>query len=598
VSIKFKLSISLGTIVLIVMFIIQFVAEREYQDFQLNQLNQIMDTTSNFFDSQLHLQEGSLNNQLEKLTQLLQLTQPFLFNVIMADRESDQIAYRSYSNMDEELSQLIYDNHISYAGELSELQYHGTTYLMSSMPMKSNSLYQIAMLYDKNEYLKSNTHEYAFIRSFLIIMMLVVLVLTYVLVIYTMRPLKDILKKVNEVSSFKFQSPISVKTSDEFGVLSFKINAMSQNLSIYMNKLRTAFNENRRMRLYLESFINHSSDAIYLLDIDGKLIQANDAFEKLFGYKESELLGKPLCNIPEALLEEKENIFKRVREGQATSSVETFRYDKNGELIPVSITISPIRESDEGIIGFANVCRDMRHRNRMEELLRRSEKLTVVGQLAAGVAHEIRNPLTTLKGFLQLQQKTGQSNESHIKVMLSELDRINFIVSEFLILAKPQAVKFKTRDIRDVMNEVINLMVSEAALHNIELRYNFADEQCVVSCEENQLKQVFINVLKNAIEAMPFGGQVHIAIQRKSKYIKIHVTDEGVGIDEITLSKIGDPFFTAKENGTGLGIMVSQRIIHTHHGQFQIKSQVNVGTTIEIQLPLGQEEEYAEASSL
>lgn len=417
--------------------------------------------------------------------------------------------------------------------------------------------------------------------AFLLIMVIII----YWLVGVMIRPLKDILWKVNEVSSVRFHKPIQIKGKDEFGLLALKINAMSQNLSIYMNKLRKAFEENRRMKEHLESFINHSNDAIHIMDLEGKVIQVNRAFEQLFGYDEVDVIGKHYPTIPTSHQMEKRQMIGLLLAGKKLPAQETVRLTRTGDIIPVSVTVSPIRDSDGSIRAFASICRDMRSRNRMEELLRRSEKLTTVGQLAAGVAHEIRNPLTTLRGFLQLQQQSHTLNQSHIKLMLSELDRINLIVGEFLILAKPQATKFVVKDIRNVLQDVLIFLDSEAHLHNIEFRTVITEEECNISCEENQLKQVFINLLKNAIEAMPGGGSVHISIHKKRDSIAISITDEGVGIPEDMISKIGDPFFTGKETGTGLGIMVSQRIINSHQGTLDIQSQVDVGTSVKLTLP-------------
>ncbi len=412
-----------------------------------------------------------------------------------------------------------------------------------------------------------------------------VLLISYWFVGVMIRPLKDILWKVNEVSSVRFHQPIQIRRKDEFGLLALKVNAMSQNLSIYMDKLRKAFEENRRMKEHLESFINHTSDAIHLLELDGTIIQVNRAFELLYGYEEEEAIGLVFPILPDSHREELEHMLSQLIAGRVLPAKETMRMTKSGELIPVSITISPIRDSDGTIRAFASISRDMRSRNKMDELLRRSEKLTTVGQLAAGVAHEIRNPLTTLRGFLQLQQQTKQLNVSHVGLMLSELDRINLIVGEFLILAKPQATKFVTKDMRNILNDVVALMNSEAHLHNIEFKLLFTEDNCLVSCEENQLKQVFINLLKNAIEAMPTGGPIHIHITMRKGIVSITITDEGFGIPEEMISKIGDPFFTGKESGTGLGIMVSQRIILNHKGNLEFQSQENVGTTVHVSLP-------------
>lgn len=414
---------------------------------------------------------------------------------------------------------------------------------------------------------------------------LLVLFLSYWLVGNMIRPLKDILWKVNEVSSVRFHQPIRIRRKDEFGLLALKVNAMSQNLSIYMEKLRKAFEENRQMKEHLESFINHTSDAIHLMERDGTVIQVNRAFELLYGYEEEEAIGLRFPILPDSHKEEMEHMLGQLFAGKVLPAKETLRMTKSGELIPVSITISPIRDSDGTIQAFASISRDMRSRNKMEELLRRSEKLTTVGQLAAGVAHEIRNPLTTLRGFLQLQQQTERLNLSHVAIMLSELDRINLIVGEFLILAKPQAARFVRKDVRNVLEDVIALMNSEAHLHNIEFKPLFTEDSCFISCEENQLKQVFINLLKNAIEAMPAGGPIHIHVTNKRDTVSITITDEGTGIPEDMLSRIGDPFFTGKESGTGLGIMVSQRIIHNHKGMMDFQSQVNAGTSVFVSLP-------------
>ncbi|KQO13788.1 ATP-binding protein [Paenibacillus sp. Leaf72] len=468
---------------------------------------------------------------------------------------------------------------------VNEIETDGAAYLKSYYSNKNMQPAVIRIVYSYEYFQDRAAYKVKDWLKYAGIFMLFILFGSYLLSGMLLRPLKSILWKVNEVSHGRFDSFIKVRSRDEFGLLAVKINAMSQNLSIYMDKLRKAFEENRRMKNFLQSFINHTSDAIHVVDLQGIIIQVNQAFEQLYGYTAEEALGSQLTLIPESHRGEMKLILASLLAGKVLPAQETKRLTKLGEIIPVSVTISPIRDSAGEVKAFASITRDMRSRNKMEELLRRSEKLTTVGQLAAGVAHEIRNPLTTLRGFLQLQLKNRTGNTEHTSLMLSELDRINLIVSEFLILAKPQATQFTLKDVKQVLRDVLLFLDSEAHLHNAEFLTVFAEEPCLISCEENQLKQVFINVLKNAIEAMPTGGPIYIRLKRNTGHITIEIADEGIGIPEELISQIGSPFVTGKESGTGLGMMVSQRIIQSHQGMIDIQSQVNAGTTVTITLP-------------
>ncbi|CAM4470628.1 ATP-binding protein [Paenibacillus tarimensis] len=417
-------------------------------------------------------------------------------------------------------------------------------------------------------------------------LLVLVVMASYIISGWLIRPVHSILSKVNDVANGQFDTVLEVRSGDEMGQLAQQVNAMSKNLAVYTNKLQSAFEENRTMKEYLQSFINHTSDAIHVEQTDGTIVQVNQAFEMMFGWTAEEAIGAKLQLVPEQYSKEEQQALDEIAAGKLLPARETVRQRKDGNWMNVSVTTSPIRDNKGVIRAYASITRDMTSRYKMDELLRRSEKLNTVGQLAAGVAHEIRNPLTTLRGFLQLQQQTQKLNIGHVDLMLSELDRINLIVSEFLILAKPQASKFELKDVRYVLGDVVSLLDSQAHLCNVVFNTDFTQEECEIACEENQLKQVFINVLKNAIEAMPSGGEVNIVVEKKKRdTIAVSITDQGVGIPEEMIPKLGDPFVTGKETGTGLGIMVSQRIIQSHHGTMDITSQVDVGTTVVITLP-------------
>nr|WP_281272116.1 ATP-binding protein [Paenibacillus flagellatus] len=209
--------------------------------------------------------------------------------------------------------------------------------------------------------------------------------------------------------------------------------------------------------------------------------------------------------------------------------------------------------------------------------------LSAVGQLAAGIAHEIRNPLTALKGFNKLMQ-AGAPNSAYLDIMDSELDRINTIVSELLFLSKPRSVEFEDKNIISIIRDVCSLLETQAIINNVEIVKQLEVEKYTVRCVEHQLKQVFINLVKNAIEAMPNGGKITISAELIDSSILIGIRDEGHGIPDKIQAKIGQPFFTTKEKGTGLGLMVSQKIIQNHDGNMTIRSKMNEGTVVKIRL--------------
>ncbi|MFD4815462.1 PAS domain S-box protein [Peribacillus butanolivorans] len=233
------------------------------------------------------------------------------------------------------------------------------------------------------------------------------------------------------------------------------------------------------------------------------------------------------------------------------------------------------------------IFRDVSKNLEMQEQIRKSDTLNVVGELAAGIAHEIRNPMTALKGFIQLLEDGVKGDFStYFHVITSEIKRIETIITEFLVLAKPQALKFFKQDVHTILKETLELLAAQALLENIQFETNFEEEEFTVFCEANQLKQVFINIIKNALEVMPDGGSVRIKTRRFSeKYFCISIIDQGMGISTEMLKKLGEPFYTTKDRGTGLGLMVSYKIIEEHNGYIEVESKVEKGTSFHIYLP-------------
>ncbi|MDR6879780.1 PAS domain S-box protein [Bacillus sp. 3255] len=335
-----------------------------------------------------------------------------------------------------------------------------------------------------------------------------------------------------------------------------------------------------------KSLVEHNPDAIFTLDLKGNVTSVNNATEKITGYPEAAFSYRSLS--PFVRAEDKKKalqLFARALKGES-NSIEMTLTLQTGKIIEINLKMVPIiiHEQVNGVYGIA---KDITERKRTEELLLKTEKLSIVGQLAAGVAHEIRNPLTSLRGFVQLLQSKVTGYESYFEIMISELDRINDIVSEFMVIAKPSIVHFQMKDVRKIAHDVISLLETQAILNNVVIHTEMAPDLPLINCEENQLKQVFINILKNAIEAMPEGGNIVIQLQTAGSQVFIRFTDEGCGIAEERLAVLGEPFYTTKEKGTGLGLMVCHKIVEAHQGSLQIRSEVDKGTTVDLILPIG-----------
>ncbi|MFL0491557.1 MULTISPECIES: ATP-binding protein [Bacillus] len=218
--------------------------------------------------------------------------------------------------------------------------------------------------------------------------------------------------------------------------------------------------------------------------------------------------------------------------------------------------------------------------------MKETENLAVIGTMSTTIAHEIRNPLTALKGFTQMQKERNPADTMSYDIMLQEIERINGFVSELMLLGKPKPTNYEWCNIREILLYVVQLMESYATQYKVKFHLQVEGNLPVINGDDKQLKQVLLNIIKNGIESMPEGGDIHIRVYQKTKgYLCISVEDQGFGIENEKLEKIGKAFYTTKENGTGLGLMITYKIIKEHQGSIAIQSSMGVGTKVEISLP-------------
>ena len=355
--------------------------------------------------------------------------------------------------------------------------------------------------------------------------------------------------------------------------------------------------EKKRAERELQNTLKQLKDLKYALDEsalvsvtdeEGKITSVNDKFCEITGYTKEELLGKDHLLLDSGY--HPPSFFDEMRSTIHSGDVwkgEISNITKEGKDFWVDTTIVPFLNEGGVPYQYVYIRKDITDRKQAEELLRTSDKLSVIGELAAGVAHEIRNPLTSLKGFTQIlkSRHADENDQEFIEIMLSELDRINMIVNEFMVLARPQAVTYEITNIKDLIANVCTLIETQAILNNVQIYTRVIHDLREITCSENQIKQVLINIIKNGIEAMPNGGEITISLYSTNEDVMIEIRDNGPGIPAHQLSHLGEPFYTTKKKGNGLGLMICRRIIQNHQGTFSIDSKEGSGTVVTISLP-------------
>lgn len=337
---------------------------------------------------------------------------------------------------------------------------------------------------------------------------------------------------------------------------------------------------------HYKSLFEQNPDAVFSFDLEGNYLSVNAAMERLLGYTEKEFLQLTyLPLVEEAELQRTRNHYEKAATG-FTQHYETKALHKDGRVVHVSVTNIPIIVDHE-VVGVYGIAKDITDQKATEQQLIKSEKLSAVGQLSASIAHEIRNPLTALKGFLQIMMSSAPSKEiCYYEIMAGEIARIEQITGELLMVAKPQVQHFRYEDLTEIFHDVTTLLGSQALMNRVNIHFT-AEDIPLVYCVANQLKQVFINLIKNAIESMPSGGDIHVLLESSPNgKVSIKITDQDCGIPEDVLENIGIPFYTTKQKGTGLGMMTSFKIIESHTGTMEITSKETEGTSVKITLPV------------
>ncbi|MCD6272248.1 MAG: PAS domain-containing protein [Deltaproteobacteria bacterium] len=322
-------------------------------------------------------------------------------------------------------------------------------------------------------------------------------------------------------------------------------------------------------------------------DKHGRITFYNSAAERITGLdlaqaREKELdtvLPSHLCGLKESL-DLGESIFEKEMECEFTEN----------KIVPVSISASKIINEEAQFVGQVLIIRDLGEIRRLQDEIRRKEKLAAIGGLAAGVAHEIRNPLSSIKGiasYYKSKFEDGSEDKEMAGVMIEEVDRLSRVISELLEFARPTKLNRKPSNINELLKHSTLLVEQEAAAKKVEIQQNLTSDSVEANVDPDRLTQCFLNLFLNALQAMESGGRLSVSSSTGvNGRVTIDIKDNGSGISAEDLSKIFDPYFTSKPKGTGLGLAIVHKIIEAHEGQIRVRSTIGQGTVFSIALPL------------
>lgn len=340
-----------------------------------------------------------------------------------------------------------------------------------------------------------------------------------------------------------------------------------------------------------ENVLEHLDSGILLFDSEGGLSFINVQMAKLLEIPRQSLLGHNLLQLlrhPHLSILKKRRILRIYRE----TIFHRRRYheliDEYGRHWLITVTYGDQMDGD-----YLLSVKDVSDFKRIEETAYQNDKLAMLGKISASIAHEIRNPLTAIRGFIQLLRPhlVQLGRDEYARIILTEIDRANDIIYEFLNSSKPSAPQKVVVSISSLLKEVVLLTESEGLMKGCEIKLRIPDEILRISVDVKQIKQVLLNIIKNAMDAIEevegdHHGIIEIGARQDGKQVNISIQDNGNGMDQALLAKLFDPFFTTKDKGTGLGLSVSYRIIKNHRGNISVDSMKGAGTVFLITLPL------------
>ncbi len=344
------------------------------------------------------------------------------------------------------------------------------------------------------------------------------------------------------------------------------------------------------LRALHERIVESIRSGLVTTDLDGRIFTFNSAATEITGKTSDQVIGRSLYEIFGDISIPVRISLDSVERGEQSPRFETDLMTPEGFAVRIGYQVSPLFSEDNEETGLILTFQDLTEIRSMEESIRRKDRLAAVGRVAAGLAHEIRNPLGAMRGAIQMLESTTEAdsaNASLMEIILKESDRLNGIITNFLSFARPAAAQFSETDINEMVSETVQLLRHSPDVrddHKIDAAT--ADEPLMIQADPAQLKQIFWNLSRNALSAMPNGGELRFAVEAMpNNRVRVVVTDTGCGMEPVQVERLFEPFAESTTGGTGLGLSIVYQIVRDHSGSINVRSLAGKGTTITIDLP-------------
>jgi two-component system, NtrC family, sensor histidine kinase HydH len=344
-----------------------------------------------------------------------------------------------------------------------------------------------------------------------------------------------------------------------------------------------------RIKAFSDSVVERMPVGLVAMDGNGRILSFNQAAEAALRLPSGHAIGKTALEVlPHQVLE----MVAALRESTRTAVVKELDCIlRHGRSVPLEVTLSALKGEDGAIWGTIILCRDLTEVQSLKREVETSRRLASLGRLAAGVAHEIRNPLSSIKGFATYFKERYRDNPDDRKtseIMIQEVDRLNRVITQLLEFARPPVIQKKRTSLQSLIQHSLKMIERQASAKQIEILSRLPPEIKEIDLDPDGINQVLLNLYLNAVEAMDQGGtlSVSLASDQGSPWVKIAVSDTGSGISKDDLVHVFDPYFTTKQSGTGLGLAIVHKIIEAHRGEVRVESDMGRGTTVTVLLPV------------